>query len=450
MKLLALLPVLLLATPALAALESSAVTFENLDTPPFYFHATVAYTVYAPGDPASPAPSATDYTYVYTLTNDAVAPPAGQMNVPADRLVVGVGAGATVSSASATCATADLSVATKVSFAFTAPVMPGATSCPMVLHSTAGPGDVAGTVGFSSFVDDQLLRGPFTLPVASFPCFDVNKVKIEVKRNKAGHDEIELEKGVIAFDPGDTFDPATEIVKLDLNGGTVSLSIPAGAFERKGAKEDFRYKTGSGVVPKVHARINVAKGEWEVKIDKTDAALFENATNLDVMLMIGDVKGQVSVPLTVKKDEAKEQKLEFKRHPKLECVPDLDEDDPDPTKHRSCLSYMEVTYHLGQPDQEVIRRFSDEIGHPETTFITSGGTAVTFHTSCSQPLACGDTDPAGNFTITGLSDATGKMAAKFGVDPSCDATPSAPGEAGAACTVAADCNSGVCSAGVCQ
>ncbi len=450
MKSLAPLAALLLATPALAVVESGSVVFENLDTPPFYFHATVTYEVYAPGDPASPAPSSTAYTYVYTLTNDAVAPPAGQMNVPVDRLLVGVGAGASVADAGGACATADTSIPTKVAFAFTAPVMPGSASCPLVLHSTAAPGDVAGTVGFSSFVDDRLLRGPFTLPLASFPCFDVNKAEIEVKRNKAGRDEIEIEKGVLAFDPGDTFDPATEVVKLDLNGGTFSLSIPAGSFERKGAKADYRYKTGSGVTPKVHARINVEKGEWEVKIDRADAALFENAASLDITLMIGDVKGQVTVPLAVKKDDAKERKLEFKRHPRAECIPDPDENSPDPTKHRSCLSYMEVTYHLGQPDQEVIRKFSDDIGHPETTFITSGGQAVTFHTSCSQPLACGDQDATGNFTITGLSDATGKMAARFGSDPSCDITPSPPGQPGAACSAASDCASGVCTAGVCQ
>ena len=456
----------LLPGAAWAVLESGSVTFENLDTPPLYFKATVNYQVYAPGDAASPAPSATDYTYVYTLTDEAVAPPAGQVNIPLDRLEVGVGSSANVTAVSSTGAgvapsAIDTSVATKVVFSFLSPfINPGQSSNQLIIHSANGPGDVAGTVGFGGSVDDQLLRGPFALPVKNFACYGINKVKILQKKNKTGEDQIKLEKGAFSFASGDSFDPTTDIVKLDLNNGAYVLSIPAGSFERKGAREVFKYETGSGVVPKVNFRLNVDKAEWSVRINKTDVSMLAGATSLTVTLMIGDVKGQDTVPLTVVQDNTKVKHLKFKRSPRLSC-PKLRADDSSAANDvsglghghhkRSCLSSFEVTYNLGQPDQEIIELFGSDIGHPDTVVSIQAGSSATFHTSCSQCLQCGQTDASGNFTITGLSDATGKMTAKCGgVDPSCDQTPIAVGDPGWVCVVDSDCKSGTCSVGLCQ
>ena len=423
----------------LASMEAGSVTFENLASPPFYFKATVGYEIFAPGDAASPAPSATDFTYVYTLTNQLAAPPAGSINVPVDRLAIGVGSSASITATSSIGtgippSGIDTSVPTKVEFQFFSPSLnAGDSSNKLIVHSPNGPGDVAATVAFSGFSDDQLLRGPFTLPTKNFACYDVNKVEVEIEKNKAGKDKLEIQKGAISFNAGDSFDPATDIVQLDLNNGDFSLSIPAGSFEQKGSKADYKYKTGSGVVPEVKFRLNLDKAEWSVKVKKTDLSLFMGATNLTVTLMVGDVKGQTTVPLTVHKDNASEQELEFKRSPRFEC-PKLRADDSSAANdvsglghghhRRSCMSSFTVTYRMGQPDQEVMSLFGGDIGHPETTLITTAGPSATFNTSCNQCLQCGQTDVSGDFTITEISDATGKMTSRCGnVDPSCDITP---------------------------
>lgn len=422
-----------------ASLEAGSVTFESLSSPPFYFKATVGYEIFAPGDATSPAPSATDFTYAYTLTNQLAAPPAGSINVPVDRLAIGVGSSASITATSSTGAGVppsgiDTSVPTKVQFQFFASSLnPGDSSNKLIMHSPNGPGDVTATVAFSGFSDDQLLRGPFTLPTKNFACYDVNKVEVEIEKNKAGKDKLEIQKGAISFNSGDSFDPASDIVQLDLNNGDFSLSIPAGSFEQKGSKADYKYKTGSGVVPQVKFRLNLDKAEWSVKVKKTDLSLFMGATNLTVTLMVGDVKGQTTVPLTVHKENTNEQELEFKRSPRFEC-PKLRADDSSAVNdvsglghghhRRSCMSSFTVTYRMGQPDQEVLSLFGGDIGHPETTLITTAGPSATFHTSCSQCLQCGQTDVSGEFTITEISDATGKMTSRCGnVDPSCDITP---------------------------
>ena len=427
----------LFPTVVFASLESGTVIFENADTPPFYFKAAVSYEVFAPGDATSPVPSATDFTYVYTLTNQAATPPAGSFNVPVDRLDVGVGASASVT------ATTSLGVgiapssidattsASRVQFLFASGINPGQSSNQLVIQSPNGPGDTGSNVAFGTFIDGRILRAPFTLPAKDFACYDVNKAEFKIYRNKSGKDKLELQKGAISFAAGDAFDPATDIVKLDLNNGDFVLSIPAGSFERKGSKADYKYETGSGVVPEVKFRLNIDKAEWSVKVKKADFGLFLDAAGMDVTLMIGDVKGRTSVPLTIKEDDGNEQKLEFKRSPRFEC-PKLRDDDSsaanDTTGHghhkRSCMSSFTVTYRLGQPDQEVIALFGGDIGHPDTAVISSAGPSATFHTSCSVCLSCGQTDASGDFTITGISDATGKMMSQCGgVDPSCDITP---------------------------
>ncbi|HHJ16572.1 MAG TPA: hypothetical protein ENJ80_07730 [Gammaproteobacteria bacterium] len=455
----------MLPAVVMASLESGTTIFENLDTPPLYFKATVNYEIFSPGDATSPAPSTTDYTYVYTLANQAVAPPAGQVNIPLDRLDIGVGSSANITSASSigtgvAPSSIDTSILTKVSFLFASPfINPAESSNQLVIHSPNGPGDVTATVAFGGSNDDQLLRGPFALPNKDFACYGVNKVKLLFKKNKTGHDQIKIEKTAFGFTAGDSFDPTTDIVKLDLNNGAYVLSIPAGSFERKGSREVFKYETGSGVSPKVRFRINVDKGEWSVRIGKTDITTLINAADLNVMLMIGDVKGQDLVPLTVAEDNNKVTHVKFHRKPRFEC-PKLRPDDSSVANDsgngyghhsRSCLSSFEVTYHKGLPDQEIIEIFGSDIGHPSTTVSIQSGSGATFDTSCKACIQCGVTDAAGDFEVTGLSDAVGKLTNKCGgIDPSCDATPPAQGETGWMCVANSDCGSGICTTGLCE
>ncbi len=418
-----------------AAIESGSVTFTN--PIPFAFNTTVNYEIYAPGDTASPAPSVTDYTYVYNVVNNVVSvPPADGLNVPVDRFDLGIGSSSSITNATSQGAgvvpiSIDFtSFSSRVVFKFGG-VAPGQSSSQLIVHSPSAPGDASSTVIFSSFTDSQILRAPFALPAKDFACFDINKVEIEIKKNKIANDKLKIQKGAISFNAGEGFDPATDIVKLSLDNGTYMLSIPAGSFEQKGSKADYKYETGSGVSPKVKFRLNIDKGEWNVSIKHTNLATFLNAASLDVTLMIGDTKGQVSLPLTIDEDTASEQELKFKRSPKFSC-PKLRDDDSSIANDegfghghhkRSCLSAFSATYHLGLADEETISLFGGDIGHPDTTVSITAGSSATFHTSCSACMACGDTDASGNFTITEISDATGKLTTRCGIDPSCDITP---------------------------
>ncbi len=417
------------------AVESGSVTFTG--AAPFVFNASVNYDIYAPGDAASPAPSASDYTYVYNVVNNVVSvPPADGLNVPVDRFDLGIGSSSSITNATSQGAgvvpiSIDFtSFSSRVVFKFGG-VAPGQSSSQLIVHSPSAPGDASSTVIFSSFTDSQILRAPFALPAKDFACFDINKVEIEIKKNKIANDKLKIQKGAISFNAGEGFDPATDIVKLSLDNGTYMLSIPAGSFEQKGSKADYKYETGSGVSPKVKFRLNIDKGEWNVSIKHTNLATFLNAASLDVTLMIGDTKGQVSLPLTIDEDTASEQELKFKRSPKFSC-PKLRDDDSSIANDegfghghhkRSCLSAFSATYHLGLADEETISLFGGDIGHPDTTVSITAGSSATFHTSCSACMACGDTDASGNFTITEISDATGKLTTRCGIDPSCDITP---------------------------
>jgi len=415
------------------AIESGSVSFSS--PAPFVFNANVNYDIYAPGDAASPAPSASDYTYVYTVVNNVITPPAGAFNVPVDRFDLGVGTSASISAATnqgtgVAPTTTDASIPGNVRFLFGSGIAPGSSSTQLIVHSPSAPGDANSIIGFSSYLDSQLLRAPFALPVKNFACFDINKIKLKTHKTKIAKDRLKIHKGVISYNAGESFDPATDIVKLSLDSGVYMLSIPAGSFEQKGSRADYKYETGSGVVPRVKFRLNLDKGEWNVSIKDADLSLFAGATNLNVMLMIGDTKGQVSAPLTIHEDNATHQKLKYKRSSKFSC-PKMRDDDSSVANDtgyghhkRSCLSSFSVTHHLGLADEEVVSLFGGNIGHPSATVAITAGSSATFDTSCGQCLSCGTTDASGNFTITEISDATGKLtAACGGVDPSCDITP---------------------------
>ncbi len=272
--------------------------------------------------------------------------------------------------------------------------------------------------GVSATVD-----GAPQITTVALDCFGINKVKIKLKGSSK--DKIKIEKGVLALPATKTFDPAADKVTIAVDG--IPFIISAGSFEKKGEKNDYKYKTGSGVKPKIHARLNFHKAEWSVKIDDVDASAVDNSDGVKIDLILGNVQGTETVTMAEKVEGNGEIELKYKASPKVSCrgvhPPEVPDDDPDDLK-RSCLTFMEVTYHLGLADQEIIQKFADDIGHPETTFVAAGGASATFHTSCSQCLVCGQTDASGDFQVTGLSDVTGKLANKCGVtDASCGTTP---------------------------
>jgi len=149
---------------AATALESGNVSYTS--DAPFIFNATVNYDIYAPGDATSPAPSASDFTYVYTVVNNVIAPPAGSLNVPVDRFDLFNGTNASITDASSQGTGVTPSTITilpnMVSFRFSAGIHPGTSSTLLIIHSPSAPGDSNSTVGFSSSLQSRLMRVPFT------------------------------------------------------------------------------------------------------------------------------------------------------------------------------------------------------------------------------------------------------------------------------------------------
>jgi len=158
---------------AAVAPETGSVTFTN--PAPFIFNATVNYDIYAPGDAASPAPSATDYTYTYSIVNNIVTVPTGSLNIPVDRFDLGVGTSASISNAfsqgaGATPTTIDFTTSTsRVQFLFASGIAPGASSSQLIIHSPSAPGDASSNMALSAFGDSQLVRAPFVQPLLSEP-----------------------------------------------------------------------------------------------------------------------------------------------------------------------------------------------------------------------------------------------------------------------------------------
>jgi hypothetical protein len=163
--------VLPLAAPA-APVSDGTVTFNNDDTPPFDFIATLTYRVYEPGDPDNPVdPSSyptvnTDYTYVYTFANDA-----GSF-VPLDGLDVELREGVTITASGniddgnpATVPPSAITVGSTllgVDFFYASMIYPGSSSEPFFYTSPFAPGDVVLSAWFDGVSEDEIgsLAGP--------------------------------------------------------------------------------------------------------------------------------------------------------------------------------------------------------------------------------------------------------------------------------------------------
>ncbi len=167
----------MVAVPSLvcsAPVSSGSITYENTEIPSLYFLAVVDFEVYGPGDADNPLdpgvyPSVnTEYTYVYTLYNDA------SSLVPLDGLDVELASGVTVTAAgsiddglSSTPAPSSITIGpTILGFDFFDPfIMQTESSEQLFVIAPSAPGDVVLTVVFDGVSEDEL--GLVAGPVAS-------------------------------------------------------------------------------------------------------------------------------------------------------------------------------------------------------------------------------------------------------------------------------------------
>ncbi len=132
--------------------------------------------------------------------------------------------------------------------------------------------------------------------------------KVEITLGPGANDDAFEVKAPFTLGTGsDGIDPLTEIVKLELTGGTGSFSttIPAGSFEFRPAKPGKKGKPGKpaefrfeGVIDGVALEVKIADlgvGMFEFKAEGTGADLTGTVNPVTVKLIIGDDGGSASV-----------------------------------------------------------------------------------------------------------------------------------------------------------
>jgi hypothetical protein len=156
-----------------APIASGTVTFENTDVGP-YFLSVLNFKVYTPGDADNPVPAGsypsvnTDFTYVYTLTNDV------SSVVPLDGLDIEIRPGVTVTATGTlddgdteTIAPSAITVgASLLSYDFFNPLIPKGKMTEMFFFTSPyTPGDVVISCVFDGVGEDELgpLAGPSEL-----------------------------------------------------------------------------------------------------------------------------------------------------------------------------------------------------------------------------------------------------------------------------------------------
>jgi hypothetical protein len=269
--------------------------------------------------------------------------------------------------------------------------------------------------------------GPPPSGKTPFDCYSVSKIQTKNKPGTAS-DEIKITKAGVRLDPPNTVNLATDMVQIRIDGYTVN--IPAGSFVTIGTN-DYKYQTGTGVVPKVTVRLNLAKGEWEFSCKGCDVGLLTFADGIDVCLMIGSFESCTNVPAGGGSSHSSDNSSDDATGPVASCkLPSSagssgssgssDSSTPGPNK-MSPISSITIEHISGK--RLTRSRVHGTLLHPTTVFANSAISPdkATLDTSGGTCLRCGDPDSSGKFTIVRISGTPGdKLSKKCGVpDASC-------------------------------
>lgn len=265
-------------------------------------------------------------------------------------------------------------------------------------------------------VCEQVSLEPPVVGKTPFDCYAINKLLV-VDKPGTTKDIIKVKKAGFRLDPPNTVDLSTDMVQIRIDG--LTFDFPPGSFTQVGSKPDYVFKSASGSVPFIKARIRFDKATWAIRVKKGDATLIDNSDGVDVALMIGNFESTENVMLSAHGHY--NQAMKFERHPKVSCrhaTSDSSDDGVPGYNKLSCLSSMTVQHSSGTMITKT--RAAGLLVHPNTVYSEDAtGDIGIFHTSCSQCLHCGDMN--GNFTIVEIDGLPGdKMAQKCGVpDASC-------------------------------
>jgi len=260
-----------------------------------------------------------------------------------------------------------------------------------------------------------------------FDCYHVNRVSVKKHHKKHGAatgvgGRVKVQKAGFRLDPPNVVDMATAMVQIRIDGLVFDFS--EGDFVQKGNKPDYVFKSASGATPMIRARLRFDKYTWSIRASGVDTTLIDKTDGVDVCLMIDNFESCQNVVIT--KNATDSQSSDSGAPARASCNPNAgtSSDDGTPGYNKlSCLASLTLQHTDGSFITKT--RAGAELLHPQTVFINEAtGDMAIVHTSCSQPLRCGDV-VGGGFTIVEIEGTPGdKMSRKVGLpDASCSIVP---------------------------
>ena len=128
-------------------------------------------------------------------------------------------------------------------------------------------------------------------------CYAINKVKL-YRHKKETKDKLYIKYASFGFPDDAMIDLTQEDVLITIDGK--EFEFPAGSFKQKGNKQDYAFKTASGVKPQIKATINLDKYKWGLKLNHIDSDFVDNSDGVDITLAIGNYQGTENVMLESK------------------------------------------------------------------------------------------------------------------------------------------------------
>lgn len=123
-----------------------------------------------------------------------------------------------------------------------------------------------------------------------FNSYKISRMRGRFRNDKDGQDFIVIPKATIKLPAGTTFDPATEIVTLNI--GEESIIIPAGSFTEKNSNQFF-YKNKE---QKIDLKLDLAKERWSLIYKKFSGwGNINSNEGLKVYLDIGTAQSGINI-----------------------------------------------------------------------------------------------------------------------------------------------------------
>ena len=167
-------------------------------------------------------------------------------------------------------------------------------------------------------------------------CYGINKVKLH-RHHRDNKDAMFIKQAYYSLPEGAVVDLTQDDVAITIDGRV--YAFPHGSFKWNGDEQHYAYKTGPGVKPQVHAKIDLKRSKWSLKLMHIDADFVDNSDGVDIALTIGNYEGSENVVLKSKNRHGR--MLMYKRKPKVRCghARHADDDEAYESDHRYSKAY---------------------------------------------------------------------------------------------------------------